>query len=128
MGQIYDGFQSIAEERAAKIIGVEKIISEVVESVSDDSIQAAIASYYNESPLDGMTDEELDDLLNELPADAGNEKEEIVRVLSSGDAEIDIDDIVGVDEDDDYDVANFDNDDDDDSYDDYEDYEMEEDD
>jgi hypothetical protein len=96
MGLINTGIRSIAEERAKDTAKIEKIYSEVEESVADSLVVQASFDIFSESSLDMMDDAELDELLNELPDDACDEKEEIGRMLLSEDNEIDIDDIIGV--------------------------------
>ena len=95
MGIINAGIQSIAQERARTTCRIERIHSEVTESVVDEMINSASDEVMNES-VDDISIEELDALLKELPVDADMEKEEIARVLAIEDEDIDIDDIVGV--------------------------------
>ena len=95
MGIISSGIQSIAEERAKSVSKVEKIYSEVTESVADELVYSAVSDTYTESVSDIDMDE-LSALLDELPDSAIDEKEEIIRILTSDDDTIDIDDIVGV--------------------------------
>lgn len=95
MGQIYAGIESIARERAIATAKVEKIFSETKESVYDEAVLYAVSKVYNEN-VDTMTDEELDEIMNELPEDAADEKEEIARILGSEENQIDIDDILGI--------------------------------
>jgi len=95
MGIISAGIQSIATERAKATCRIERVYSEVTESVSDEMVAYAVTDVFNESG-DDIDLSELDALLSELPVDADMEKEEIIRVLASEDDTIDIDDIVGV--------------------------------
>ena len=97
MGQIYAGMESIAMERAIETCKIEKIVSEVTEAVCDDAVEMAGESVMKES-VETMTDEELEALISELPADAGDEKVEVARILANEENQIDIDDIVGVEE------------------------------
>lgn len=96
MGIIDAGIQSIAEERARTTCKIEKIHSEVTESVADELVIEASDQVVKESVDLDISTEELEALLNELPADADMEKEEIARILAAEDDDIDIDDIVGV--------------------------------
>lgn len=95
MGIINSGIQSIATERARTTSKIERIHSEVTESVADELVMAASVAVYKES-VDEMDTAELEALLKELPEDANLEKEEIARILAVEDEDIDIDDIVGV--------------------------------
>lgn len=99
MGQIDTGLRSIAMERARETAKIEHIYSEVTESVADEAVASASSMVAMESATDLMSDEALDELLQSLPEDALDEKEEIARIIGSEDNSIDIDDIVGVDED-----------------------------
>ncbi len=96
MGIINSGLQSIAEERARAIGKIERISSEVTESVADELVTSATSGLMMESVEGELTNEELEELLRELPDDAELEKEEIARILACDDEDIDIDDIVGV--------------------------------
>lgn len=96
MGIINSGLQSIAEERARAIGKIERISSEVTESVADELVETATSGLMMESAEGELTNEELEELLRELPDDAELEKEEIARILACDDEDIDIDDIVGV--------------------------------
>ena len=97
MGIINSGIQSVAEERARAIGKIERIHAEVTESVADDAVFEASGETFMESVMDGgLSTEELEELLGELPDNADMEKEEIARILTCEDDDIDIDDIVGV--------------------------------
>lgn len=95
MGIINAGIQSIAEERARATCRIEKIHSEVTESVADELVAGAVTEVVKES-ADDVDLAELEALLQELPVDAEEEKEVIARILAVEDDDIDIDDIVGV--------------------------------
>ena len=95
MGIINSGIQSIAEERARATSKIERIYSEVTESVADENISYAVDEVVKES-VDDISLADLEELLRELPDDAIDEKEEIARILACEDDDIDIDDIVGV--------------------------------
>ena len=95
MGIINSGIQSIAEERARATSKIERIYSEVTESVADENISYAGDEVVKES-VDDISLADLEELLRELPDDAIDEKEEIARILACEDDDIDIDDIVGV--------------------------------
>ena len=95
MGIINSGIQSIAVERARATSKIERIYSEVTESVADELVSSAVVEVMQES-VDDISMEELEELLNELPVDANMEREEIARILACEDDTIDIDDLVGV--------------------------------
>lgn len=96
MGMIGNAIQCVALERAKATCKIEKIFSEVMEDTADESVLMAASSLYTESSIEEMTDEELDELINSLPDDAGNEQVEIARMIASEDNSIDIDDILGI--------------------------------
>ena len=89
MGIINSGIQSIAEEKASTTSKIERIHSEVTESVADELVMSASVAVYKES-VDEMDDTELEALLKELPEDADLEKEEIARILAVEDDDIDL--------------------------------------
>lgn len=99
MGQINTGLRFIAIERARETAKIEHIFSEVTEAVVDDAIENAAVCIAMESATDLMSDEELDDLIQSLPDDAADEKEEIARIIGCEDNNVDIDDVIGIDED-----------------------------
>jgi len=95
MGIINTGLQSIAMERAKETAKIGKIHSEVTENAIDEIVNTVADEVMQES-FDDMDIAELDALLHELPDDATAEKEEIARMLTNDDDDIDIDDIVGI--------------------------------
>ena len=95
MGIIDSGIQSIAYERAKAACRIEKILSEVTESVADDMVELAAYEVTFES-ANNLSNEEMLSLLSDLPADASDEKQEIARAIACEDDSLDIDDIVGV--------------------------------
>lgn len=98
MGMIGTAIESVARERARATCKIEKIFSEVMENKSDEAVLRASSAVYTESSIDTMTDEELDELINALPVDAEDEQAEIARMIASEDNSIDIDDILGINE------------------------------
>jgi len=96
MGMISRGIQSIAQERAKNACIIEKITSETKEDVVDRAVQEACNAIFYESDVDMMSDDELEELIKELPADANEEKEEIRRIINVDDNDVDIDDIIGI--------------------------------
>ena len=61
MGIINSGLQSIAEERARAIGKIERISSEVTESVADELVETATSGLMMESAEGELTNEELEE-------------------------------------------------------------------
>lgn len=101
MGNISSGIRSIAERRAAVFCAVEKTVSEVTESTIDDAVSAAAACVQGDMPMDPEMTVDVDELMSIIPdqADDMHEKE-IAAVLSSTKDVVGIDDIYGIEEDD----------------------------
>ena len=91
MGNISSGIRSIAERRAAVFCAVEKTVSEVTESTC----------VQGDMPMDPEMTVDVDELMSIIPdqADDMHEKE-IAAVLSSTKDVVGIDDIYGIEEDD----------------------------
>ncbi len=101
MGQISNNLFMESKQRACVARNVEKISSEVMEELADESVFKANRVLFEDNDIDIDVDEKfVSSLENEFPdtEDAIDSIDEINRIISSDD-DVDIDDILGVDPD-----------------------------
>lgn len=101
MGQISDNLFMESRKRACIARNVEKISSEVMEELADESVFKANRALFEDNDIDIKFDDRfVTSLENEFPdtEDAIDSIDEINRIIASDD-DVDIDDILGVDPD-----------------------------
>lgn len=101
MGNISSSIRTIAERRASIFCAVEKTASEVTEASVDDAVAAAAACVKSDMPMEPGGTTDVDELMAIVPEQADDMHDrEIAAVLASTHDSVGIDDIYGIEEDD----------------------------